>query len=301
MMASFADTIGLLIAARLLQGLSVAIISVLSKSIITDKYRGERLQKASKYKVNTQVLSLIFSPLVGGYIQLALDWRWNFILLAIYGGVSLCLASAFIPETCKTKNKLSVKTIYSNLYHICSHYEFILLTANIAILYSIMGIFGVIGPFIIQDLLYNSISYGMAAVSCGICYLMGSMTSCRMPNNILFVTCLSLFLIASFILIFFGLFRLKSLVIFMLPIYLIMIACGLLLPRMMSYTLNLFRAQAGSASAVFGTFVMCGMGSILSITGLISSTNIILLGIFYLALGLTSILLISIKQLYKKI
>ena len=53
-----------LLVGRFFQGVVAAIVSVVSKAMITDQYHKQRLQTVSRYKVMAQTLSIIFAPLI---------------------------------------------------------------------------------------------------------------------------------------------------------------------------------------------------------------------------------------------
>lgn len=299
--AAASNNVYFLIAARVAQGLAVSIISVLTKAIITDKYSGNKLKKVSTYKVNAQVLSIIFAPLLGSYIQTVSNWKYSFVFLGIYGIVGFFCAFFFIPETCKKKSKIETKSVVSSLVCISSHKPFMLLTMNTAVLYAVVGLFGILGPFILQDTLkYGTLTYGGCAFFCGLAYIIGSMFSQWFTPKMLFYVSSIFFIISPVILILLTLMGFQSLLLFIVPVFIIMATCGLLLPRMMSYTLNAFRLQAGgAASAVFGALVMFGMGLILSISGLLSTDSLIGIGCFYFLLCSISTSILSFKKLYQ--
>ncbi|PJD91616.1 MAG: hypothetical protein CK424_06205 [Legionella sp.] len=299
--ASYSNSIYILLAARIAQGLAVSIISVLTKAIITDKYCGRKLKKVSTYKVNAQVLSIILAPLLGSYIQTISNWTYSFVFLGTYGAIGWFCALLFIPETCKKKSKLNIKLVFLSLKYICSHETFMLLTIDTAILYSIIGLLGVLGPFILQDTMkYGPLTYGISALFCGLSYMSGSIVSYRLTPKGLFYLSSVIFMVSSMVLILSTLWTVISVFLFVIPVLLIMGACGLLLPRMMNYTLNVFRLKAGgAASAVFGALVMFGMGLTLSISGFVNTKSLAPIGCFYFLLCSICISILSFKKLYQ--
>lgn len=299
--AAFSYSVEGLFIARFFQGLSVAAVSVLSKAMITDKYQKKRLAKVSHYKVNAQMMSIIFAPLIGGYIQLFLNWRWTFILLAIYGFFCLILSSLFLTETCKYKALASIKSVAKSFYVVSTHQGFILMTLNTAILYAIVALFGLWGSFIVQDFLhFNSGVYGITAFCCGVGYMLGSKLSIKIATHLLFFIYSLLSIVSSLMLVILGVLNINNLILIVLPILFLMISCGLILPRIMRYTLGLFREQAGTASAFFGAFVMIGMSLILSVTSNFAD-KVSYLGVFYLILTSISVSLLAFQKHYKNL
>lgn len=286
---------------RLLQGFSISIISVLAKTILIDKYESVQLKVVYNYKNIAQVLSIILAPLVGSYVQLLFNWKWNFIILGLYGCLCFIAVFLFIPETCLYKNKFQLKKIKLNVYDICLNKDFMFMTFNTGILYSIIGLFCIHIPFLIQDKMnYSPIIYAITTLCCGISYIFGSIISNKFCSNMLFRTYSILSISASLVLIIICSFEFTSLFI-ITPIYLIILACGMILPRITAYTLAIFKSQAGTASAIFGTFVMLNMSLIMTISGFINTESFTLIGTTYLMLSFFSISLLRYKQIYKKI
>ena len=297
----FVNNIYYLLTIRFIQGLSVSIISVLTKTILIDKYKNEQLKIAYNYKNIAQVLSIILAPLIGSYIQFFLNWKWSFIILALYGVLCFIATILFIPETCPYKNRFQLKTIQLNIYNICCNKNYILMTFNTGILYSIIGLFCIHAPFLIQDTMnYSSLIYAIITLCCGISYMFGSIISNKISAKLLFTISSILSILSSLILTILCFFKFISLFI-VTPIFFLMLSCGLLLPRITAYTLAIFKLQAGTASAIFGTFVMLSMALIMSLSGFLDTENFTLIGITYLLLSSISTLLLIYKQLYKKL
>ena len=299
--AGSSDTFKSLFIARLFQGLSVSIISVVTKAMLTDKFQGKDLEKASAYKVMAQTLSIIFAPLLGAYIQLYFNWRYTFYSLACYSTVCLIFAWFFIAETSEYRNCSNIKSILNNFYLICRHRGFMFMTCSTSMLYSAVALFALHGSFIIQNQLrYNSIIYGISAFFCGLSYIIGSLVSVRFSGYRKNLLAFFLSLFGAIALIIMGESRSVDIQLILVSVLSVMFACGLVLPGVMRYTLSLFREQAGTASAIFGALVMVGMSLFLAISGIFNST-VSCLGISYLvSVAIVAALLIP-GNLYKNL
>ena len=89
-MCALTRDINMLIVWRFLQGFAGAGGSVLSRSIARDKYQGTLL---------TQFFAPVLSPVLGGYVITAFDWRILFWTMAAIGGVLLVMSLAILRET----------------------------------------------------------------------------------------------------------------------------------------------------------------------------------------------------------
>ena len=90
--------INMLIVWRFLQGFAGAGGSVLSRSIARDKYQGTLLTQFFALLMTVNGIAPVLSPVLGGYVITAFDWRILFWTMAAIGGVLLVMSLA-IPAT----------------------------------------------------------------------------------------------------------------------------------------------------------------------------------------------------------
>ncbi|WP_434637978.1 multidrug effflux MFS transporter [Klebsiella sp. I138] len=96
--------IHMLIGWRFLQGFAGAGGSVLSRSIARDKYQGTQLTQFFAMLMTVNGIAPVVSPVIGGYIITAFDWRILFWAMAGIGGVLLLLSLTVLRETLPGKN-----------------------------------------------------------------------------------------------------------------------------------------------------------------------------------------------------
>ncbi|MGW8202281.1 Bcr/CflA family efflux MFS transporter [Sphingomonas bisphenolicum] len=89
----------LLIAARLVQGGGASAGVVIARAIISDNFEGARAATVISWQQLIQGLAPILSPLVGGMLLVALDWRAIFWVLLGLGVLVLIALVARLPET----------------------------------------------------------------------------------------------------------------------------------------------------------------------------------------------------------
>ncbi|MGQ0390748.1 multidrug effflux MFS transporter [Raoultella ornithinolytica] len=96
--------IHMLIGWRFLQGFAGAGGSVLSRSIARDKYQGTQLTQFFALLMTVNGIAPVVSPVIGGYIITAFDWRILFWTMAAIGGVLLLLSLTVLRETLPGKS-----------------------------------------------------------------------------------------------------------------------------------------------------------------------------------------------------
>ena len=98
-MCAMTDDVHMLIAWRFLQGFAGAGGSVLSRSIARDKYQGTQLTQFFALLMAVNGIAPVVSPVIGGYITTAFDWRFLFWAMAGIGAVLLIVSLAVLQET----------------------------------------------------------------------------------------------------------------------------------------------------------------------------------------------------------
>jgi len=94
-----APTFGSLLAFRVLQGMAAGIGPSVSRAVVRDLFEGAAAQKLMSSMVMVFSLAPAIAPVLGGWVHVALGWRWVFGMLVVLG-IALLLACALLfPET----------------------------------------------------------------------------------------------------------------------------------------------------------------------------------------------------------
>lgn len=113
LVASFAASFTLLLAARLTQGMAGAAGRVLSTSIVRDRYAGADMARIMSLSFMVFLTVPILAPTIGQFVVLYGPWRWIFHLMTAMG-LMLAIWLAFrLPETLDPANRrpISVEMI----------------------------------------------------------------------------------------------------------------------------------------------------------------------------------------------
>ena len=103
-MAALAPNLSILIAGRVIQGVSMA-IQALSVGIVANYWRGEAMRKAMSMIVLAMGLGAVIAYLLSGLLwRTGGDWRTLFWILTVATAIDLFLTFAFIKETKRSKD-----------------------------------------------------------------------------------------------------------------------------------------------------------------------------------------------------
>ena len=108
-----AQSVDLLIAARLLQGISGSGAIVLARAIVRDVYSGVQAARELSLMGSISATAPIVAPMIGGVLQAGFGWRANFICMSVGGLIALLVAGRLLPETLRPDNRASPLSFFS--------------------------------------------------------------------------------------------------------------------------------------------------------------------------------------------
>src|SRR6185295_10397547 len=94
-----AESLGVEVLARIIQGMSGAYLIPLSHAIILDTYPQEEHGKAMALWGMGSVMGSVIGPTIGGYLTEFASWRWIYYINIPLGLIALSGVLAFLPET----------------------------------------------------------------------------------------------------------------------------------------------------------------------------------------------------------
>jgi len=298
-MASFIATLStdiyLLLAMRFLQGLAIAAPSVITKSLVTDVFSGHARTKVLTSFSIAWGLGPIVAPAIGGYLQHYIGWQANFAALTVYGFIGLLLTLKFIPETRIERTPLNVASIISNYATIVKSRLFIGSVICMAVGYSLIILFNVIGPFLIQvKLHYSAVDFGHIALFMGMAFFLGNVCNrllvSKLSGNVLILMGLIGAIVFSTVLLLLGIFDYFNLTVITVPIFLVLFSSGFVLPNCLAKALSLFPHIAGSASAIMGLLFILGTAASTVVASFLKSTSQTPMAITYVILAAAGLL-----------
>lgn len=99
LLCTWAPTLPLLVAGRVVQALGVCAASVLSRAIARDLFEGEALSRALALTMVAMAAAPGFSPLLGSAMEYGPGWRASFALVALLGLLLAWAYAAAVGET----------------------------------------------------------------------------------------------------------------------------------------------------------------------------------------------------------
>jgi DHA1 family bicyclomycin/chloramphenicol resistance-like MFS transporter len=105
--ATFAPSIGLLIAARFFQGLGAAATAVIPMAIIRDEHTGPDAARLLALAMLALSVSPILAPVFGGLMVQYASWRLIFLVLIVIALLVMLMIARFLPETLPAERRVS--------------------------------------------------------------------------------------------------------------------------------------------------------------------------------------------------
>jgi DHA1 family bicyclomycin/chloramphenicol resistance-like MFS transporter len=109
--AAFAPTIGLLIAARFVQGLGAAATAVVPMAVIRDEYTGPDAAKVLSLAMLSLSVSPILAPVFGGLLVQYTSWRVIFGVLIVICAAVGAMVLRLLPETHPRARRVSARPL----------------------------------------------------------------------------------------------------------------------------------------------------------------------------------------------
>jgi len=104
--AIFAPSFGLLLAARAIQGMGAAAIRVLVVAIVRDRYNGREMARVMSLIIMVFIVVPIFAPAIGSLFLWLGGWRLIFISMLVLAGMVTTGFSLRMPETLHPEYRL---------------------------------------------------------------------------------------------------------------------------------------------------------------------------------------------------
>jgi DHA1 family bicyclomycin/chloramphenicol resistance-like MFS transporter len=261
-----ANSIALLIAARMLQAVGASAGIVISRAIIRDLFERERSAAMLGLVTTAMVVAPMVSPGIGGILVTAFGWEAIFICIAVLSGIVLVWATIVLPETHPPGDSTNAGVLLRDWRELFRHRKFygFVLTGALASAPFFTVIGG--GPHVVVNLMHRSpTEYGLWFALGSIGYMSGNFTVSRLSERLgieALIAIGALIEIAgaaiSLLLVAYA-WELGPFVIFA-PQLIISYGNGLVLPTAIAGAISIRPQAAGSASGLLG-FTQMALGA----------------------------------------
>lgn len=266
-----------------------------------DCFSGKELVKAMTYFATAWAIGPIIGPVIGGYLQHYFNWQANFTFFSIYGTVIFIYAFFALPETNLNLSSAKPKEVGRSVIAIISHPVFMSGACMLAFAYSVLVLFNVIGPFLIQGVLkYSVIVYGQLALLLGFGYFFGTFSNRflmhKFESMMLVRFAIILGFIASISMLVLGIAIKINLYIILIPVLIQLYVCGLIFPNTLAKIVSLFPRQAGTANALYGAIICLGVFFMTLFAACLKTDTQIPMSLTYIGLFFGCLLLFLLMQ-----
>lgn len=148
-----APTFGTLLAFRVLQGMAAGTGPSVSRAVVRDLFEGAAAQKLMSSMVMVFSLAPAIAPVLGGWVHVALGWRWVFGMLVVLGMILLLACALLFPETHppSKRSHFHPVSLVKSAWHVAMGPAFALLAFSAALAMSSLFIYIGSAPTIILE------------------------------------------------------------------------------------------------------------------------------------------------------
>lgn len=249
------QNIYLIYAMRIVHGITVGAVVVAKRAYFIDVYEGEKLKHYLSLFSIIWSTGPIVAPFIGGYFQVAFGWKSNFYFLGAFAVVMAALEAVFSGESLKHFSDFTLKRITEVYISMIKTVSFTLGIVMLGLAYSMVMIYNMTGPFIIEHNLHLSpVIAGYSSLVLGLAWMTGGFIGkatinkpffSRMVVNLGFQVLFVMIMLLSIRYIA----NLYSLIGFA---FLIHVAAGFTFNNFFTYCLSRFPKNAGIASGLTG-------------------------------------------------
>lgn len=290
--APLAANMGTLLLVRFLQGVGVGGPGVLTRSIFSDCFTGKELTKFSNYITIAWAAGPIVAPFIGGYLQGYFGWEASFYFMSAYGFLALIFSLLFLPETINHYHPFKISNVLNSYKIIITHKVFIGLALIIALGYSLIVIFNVVGPYLIQKVLgYSPIDYGHIVLFLGLAWFLGNVTNRflieKISQHSIINSNIIISIILSIIMLGIAVAGYTNIYVVIIPVLLLFYSVGIAFPNFFGKAISLFPKMGGIASASLGSLVSMGGAVTSAVISLVHTNTQLPLAAIYFAAMIT--------------
>jgi MFS transporter, DHA1 family, multidrug resistance protein len=263
----FAPNIAVLGLARGLQGMGAAAAMVVAIAVVGDLYADSVAATVMSRLMLVLGVAPVVAPSLGAAVLLKASWHWVFAALVILAGGLLLLAALALPETLSKSHRrpLKVRSIAATYIELLRDARFVILVLVAAL--GMSGLFAYIAgaSFVLQghyglDQQAFALVFGAGAVALIGATQLNVVLLRRFGPQTIVVWALVAASLAGVVFVGISLSHLGGLLGFVLPVWAILAAMGLVIPNAPAVALSRHPDAAGTAAALLGA-AQFGLGA----------------------------------------
>ncbi len=267
LMCMFAANITVLGVARGLQGFGAAAAMVVAIAVVGDLFAESDAARVLSRLMLVIGVAPVLAPSLGAAVLLSASWRWIFAALVALAGALLVMAVYALPETLRQDHRrpLKLRGIAATYLELVRDLRFVILVLTAAL--GMSGLFAYIAgaSFVLQG------RYGLNQASFALVFRAGAIaligsTQCnvvllrRFPPQKIMVWALVAASVAGAVFVAVAISQVGGLIGFVLPVWAILGALGLVIPNAPAVALTRHPDAAGTAASLLGA-AQFGLGA----------------------------------------
>ncbi|MCI1696094.1 multidrug effflux MFS transporter [Aneurinibacillus aneurinilyticus] len=258
LLCAISSSIWVLIALRVVQGVSGAAGIVISRAMVRDMYSGSELTKFFSLLMLVNGVAPILAPITGGLLLEVTSWRGVFVVLSILGAIMLLGALFGLPETLPIQRRSTggIKGTLSTFRSLIGDRVFMGYALSQGLVLAAM--FGYISgsPFVLQNIYgVSPQTFSVLFAINGLGIIIASQITGRLAGKVsetrLLVTGLGLAALGGILLLIMILIGARLLAV-MIPLFFVVSSVGVVTTTGFSLAMQNQERSAGSASALLG-------------------------------------------------
>ncbi len=284
----FAPNIAVLGVARGLQGMGAAAGMVVAIAVVGDLFAGSAAATVMSRLMLVLGVAPVIAPSLGAAVLLKASWHWVFAVLVVLAGALLAVAALALPETLPVSHRrpLRVRSIAATYVEVLRDVRFVVLVLVGAL--GMSGLFAYIAgaAFVLQghyglDQQAFALVFGAGAIALIGATQFNVVLLRRFSPQTIALWALAAASLAGVAFVGLSLARVGGLLGFVLPVWAILAAMGLVIPNAPAVALSRHPEAAGTAAALLGA-AQFGLGAAIApLVGVLGNTE------FALALVMT--------------
>jgi MFS transporter, DHA1 family, multidrug resistance protein len=154
--AALAPTFGVLLACRIVQGLSAGAGSVVGRAIVQDRFSGAQAQKILANVMMVFGLAPAIAPILGGWLQVSFGWRAIFWFLSAFGVLMAVAVQRGLPESLPPQDRhpFHFGAIARNYWKVLCHRQFLLLSVAVGMAFGGFALYIGSAAYFIMNILH---------------------------------------------------------------------------------------------------------------------------------------------------
>jgi DHA1 family bicyclomycin/chloramphenicol resistance-like MFS transporter len=300
----FAPNIEVLGVGRVLQGLGASAAMVVAIAVVGDLFDDSAAATVLSRLMLVLGVAPVVAPSLGAAVLLRASWHWTFAVLVVLAGALLVVAAVALPETLPPGNRRALRpgAVGSTYLSLLRDVRFVILVLVAALAMS--GLFAYISgaSFVLQgryELTQQvfAIVFGAGAISFITASQFNVVLLKRFSPLRIVLWALSGAVVVGAVFMVLSLAQIGGLAAFLVPVWAILAAMGLVIPNAPAIALSRHHEAAGTAAALLGA-AQFGIGAAIApVVGVLGNNEVALATVMTFGVGVALLALVMISRI----